>query len=181
MKKRILLLLLVASICCFLTSCATAGLDNKMISVGNLKSITGDDVAEIEVSALLYPDKTLLGSGTWAYATVIKNKTNSVISINWSKTSINYNMKSSLPFIEGQKYVNAHSPMSNSIIPVDGKYGGGIYAADQVRYDKVLTKSWTMDMIPAFDTTLTIAIEHDKGITYYTYSFSLENAVPYEK
>lgn len=162
--KRYLIILAVALL--VITGCASV--DNSIVP--NVESsIDGDNVAE--VVAMPSYGSAYFEKGTLGYNLIVKNTSDSIIKVNWEKSSINYGSVSSLLFITGQKYIDANNPMPASTIPVNGSLTKEVYSSNQVFYGGT-TVGWMMMPIKSYDSTLVICIEHDGKDTYYTFNFS---------
>ena len=132
-------------------------------------TIDGDNVANVTLVPS-YGLDWIFTKGTKGYQLNVENTSDSLIRVNWEKSSIFYDSTSSLVFINGQKYANSDTPMPSSIVPVKGKFNTGVYASDQVHYASSI--GWVMNNIPCFESTVIICIEHSSGETNYIFNIT---------
>lgn len=171
MKKIFLSVILILLLFVGCTSIEVPFTPNVKVS-----SIEGEDVANVSLVSLY--GSTIFGeTGTKGYGLFVENKSDAIIKVDWSKSSIFYNNNSSLPFITGQKYIDKNEPMSPSIVPKNGKFDISVYSSDQVYYSIGKYGGWELRLIPTYESTVIICIEHSSGETYYTFDVTPQ-AVP---
>jgi hypothetical protein len=170
-NKKINIFISITLTLLLLTSCASIIVLDVDYSID--KIIEGDDIAQIDIIPYFGQDNILTGwsnaKGTRGYVVNINNISNNTIKINWNNSSITYNNTSSLIFQEGQKYIDSNSPMPPTILPMNSKISKQIYSSNQVDYVRGKYGGWEMNVIPSFDTTVTICIEHNGTETYYIF------------
>ena len=169
MKKTVFFGLLVIMLVISLIGCATVpspGFDVK------IEFSTETSVADISVETIW--NKGLEGfsigvnaPGIKGFAFSVKNLTDDVISIVWSKSALSYNGRSYVPFIDGQRYLNASSPESPMIIPANGLTNVGVYSSGQVNYDGQY--GWNLYPIDANTVTIILCIESNNN----TYNYNI--------
>jgi len=126
--------------------------------------IDGEDVAEVQLVAM-GTKETNHASG---FHLSVKNKTNSILKINWANSSFNYNGSSYGIFIEGQKYIDQNTPMNPTILPAKGSMSKEIFSSDQVYYLNGQYGGWRMNDIIASSVTIVLCIEQGAGESYYS-------------
>lgn len=132
------------------------------------KTIDGEDVVEIGLVPRFMTG--FYGDGTAGYDLVVKNTTDSIIKVNWSKSSISYNGRVYVPFLTGQKYIDHNNPMPPSVLASGGVMNIEVYSSDQPNYSSDL--GWIMVAIPSYSTVVTICVEHNDKDTYYVFTIN---------
>jgi hypothetical protein len=94
----------------------------------------------------------------------VANKTDDIISLVWSKSSLSYNGKSYLPFIEGQKYIDSSSPQSPMVIPANGQTSVAIFSSGQPVYDSPVpgypySGGWRLQPINTNEVVIVLSVE----------------------
>lgn len=176
--KKYLIVLIVLLLCltgCTSTSTNTSESESTSTNTELMDpyvecTIMGDDVASFFVYPMIWKTDYTPFDGTEVYHFKVTNKSDSVITVNWAKSAISYGTKTSLIFLDGQKYSESNTPMPSNTIPVSGELDKNIYASNCVIYDEYF--GWTTGTIPSYYTTLLICIEHDGKETYYQFKCS---------
>ncbi|MDR2965855.1 MAG: hypothetical protein LBU88_08775 [Treponema sp.] len=106
------------------------------------------------------------GPGILGFNTSFKNITDDVISIVWEKSTVSYDGKSHIPFIEGQRFINASTPQSPTVIPPNGSTTLFIASAGQANY--VDGYGWRIFPIYTNTVTLVFCIEQNNKSSFYT-------------
>jgi hypothetical protein len=119
-----------------------------------------ENIADISIETLWKKDGGMVvRPGIYGFHLIVKNATDDVISIVWSKSSLSYNGKSYIPFIEGQKYANATSPESPMIVPANGITNVNLFSAGQVTYISGQYGGWVLNTIQSTETHIVLCIE----------------------
>ncbi|EID84427.1 hypothetical protein MSI_20730 [Treponema sp. JC4] len=100
----------------------------------------------------------------------ITNKNGKIIKIKFDESSLSYNGNTSLPFIDGQKYITAGNPPSNKIIPNGGTSSFSLFSANQISWTG---NNWRISSM-GDDVTVVLAIEVDSK-TYYWITYAKVN------
>ena len=129
--------------------------------------IDGKDVVAIGLVPV-FMESVLNGDGTAGYILVVKNTSDSIVRVNWSKSSIYYNGRIYTPFITGQRYIDSNNPMPPSVVPVGETFNIEVYSNGQLDYQFPI--GWTMMAMPSYDTVVTICVEHNDKDTYYVFT-----------
>ena len=79
----------------------------------------------------------IYGAGFGGFYCTFKNNTEKTVRIVWDESSLNYNGSTYVPFIEGQKYIDAQNPMSPAAITKNGSISKGVYSSNQPHYSTV--------------------------------------------
>ena len=99
-----------------------------------------------------------------------QNTTDSIIKVNWSKSSISYNGRVYVPFITGQKYIDHNNPMPPSVLASGGAMLIEVYSSDQPNYSSDF--GWMMYAIPSYSSVVTICVEYNDKDTYYVFTIN---------
>lgn len=118
--------------------------------------VEGTDIAQVTVSK----------AGT-SLSAHITNRTNTVLQVDWSKSSINYNQNSYPLVIDGQKYVDANRPMPPMMVPAKGDSMKSFSSAEQVHYSNG-AKTWYESPIRATDAIVILCLVQGTTETYYS-------------
>ena len=106
----------------------------------------------------------------YSFSVSVSNNTGKIIKVKFDESSISYNRKTSLPFIDGQKYVDAGNPPPNKIVPNGTKSDFSLYAANQISWGN---GNWHISSM-GNDVTVVLAIEINSK-TYYWVSYAKIN------
>jgi hypothetical protein len=87
-----------------------------------------------------------------------ENTTNKILKIIWEKSSLVYGGNSFLPFISGQKYINANRPMPPTIVPPNSTIKKTVYSSGQVYYNERYN-SWSTHLIPTLDIQIVFCVQ----------------------
>lgn len=159
MKKTIIGILIVLSLILFVSCGSTSSGYTPAVKLSN---VNGDDVADVSLEA------------QYAYVGLhqmnlsVRNKSNDLVFIDWSRSSIIVDGNSSTPFIGSQKYIEASTPMPSTLVPVNGTVSKVMYASSRVTY----TGHWYIAPFKSFNGTVIICIEHGGGRSYYTFDIA---------
>ena len=111
--------------------------------------------------------------GVKGLALRMENLTDNVLVIHWNESVIQIGNSSSMPFINGMKYIDAGKPADtpNTIIPPKSFVNVDVYPATNVDYGN---GSWNIIFEPISDegttqATITMKIEEDGTSKYYSY------------
>lgn len=86
----------------------------------------------------------IYGDGIGGFVCTFTNNTDKVAKVVWDESSINYNGSSYVPFLEGQKYINAQEPMSPTAIAKGGTLSKAVYSSNQPHYTSGKYGGWSM-------------------------------------
>lgn len=161
--KKISFVLIVA-LALLLVGCET--IENREFTVD--KAVYGEDVVAIGLAPRFV--KGFYGDGTDGYDLAVQNTTDSIIKVNWSKSSISYNGRVYVPFITGQKYIDHNNPMPPSVLASGGVMLIEVYSSDQPNYSSDF--GWMMYAIPSYSSVVTICVEHNDKDTYYVFTIN---------
>lgn len=150
---------LIVALALLLVGCET--IDDREFTVE--KVVTGNDIVDIALIPTFV--KNYLGDGTNEYQVVIHNTSDSVVKIDWSKSSISYGGGIYLPCINGQKFADRNNPMPPSVIVPNVTMNIGFISSEQLYY----TTEWLIFPIPYYNTMVTICVEYNGEDTYYTF------------
>ncbi len=103
------------------------------------------------------------------------NNTDKIIRIVWEKSSLSYNGGTYVPFVTGQKYINAGEPLAPSVIPAHGYMEKDVFSSGQVYYVSGQYGGWSMRNITASSVTIVICVESADLEDYYTVDVYLTN------
>ena len=118
-------------------------------------------------------DSGWLLSGYGGFACGFTNNTSKVAKIVWEGSTIYYGGSSYLPFIEGQKYIDAKSnPMPATALPKEGYLLKMVYSSEQPRYVSGQYGGWRMDPISTKSIQIIFQIDSEKGTEYVTANIS---------
>lgn len=101
----------------------------------------------------------------------IENQTGKIIKLKFDESSISYNDKTSVPFIDGQKYRDAGNIPPTKIIPKGNATEVHLFAANQISWDN---DDWQIASM-SDDVTVVIAIEIDSKTYYWVASGKINN------
>lgn len=79
--------------------------------------------------------------GLGGFSCDFSNNTNKIAKIVWDGSSINYKNGTFFPFIEGQKFVDANTPMPATVLPKGGNIEKMLYSSEQPHY---MSSRWVM-------------------------------------
>lgn len=101
----------------------------------------------------------------------IKNETGKIIKLKFDESSITYNDKTSVPFIEGQKYIDAGNIPPTKIIPKGNSSDVLLFAANQISW---VNDDWHIAPM-SDDVTVILAIEIDSKTYYWIVTAKINN------
>ncbi len=101
----------------------------------------------------------------------IKNETEKIIKLKFDESSITYNDRTSVPFIDGQKYKDAGTIPPTKIIPKGNTSEVLLFAANQISWDN---DDWRIAPM-SDDVTVILAVEIDSKTYYWIVSAKLNN------
>ena len=164
MKKTFGLLALFASI--LLVSCASTPSSKVSYDV-QIDYESESPAVSLEVSPS-WSNNLFYGSGFGGFFCTFKNNTEKTVRIVWDESSLNYNGSTYVPFIEGQKYIDAQNPMSPAAITKGGSISKGVYSSNQPHYTSGKYGGWSMTPIVANQVQLLFLVKSEKGEEYIT-------------
>lgn len=109
---------------------------------------------------------SFLGGGFTEFYCTFKNNSNESVRIVWDESSVNYKGNTYVPFIDGQKYINAQEPMSPAVIAKGGTVSKGVYSSNQPQFTSY--GGWTMNKIYASEVQLLFLIKGKSNEEYIT-------------
>ena len=118
MKKLFGLLAIIASI--FIVSCTSVP-SSKVTYDIQIDYESETPAVTLEVSPS-WSNNLFYGAGFEGFYCTFKNNTEKTVRIVWDESSLNYNGSTYVPFIEGQKYIDAQNPMSQLQLQRTGQY-----------------------------------------------------------
>lgn len=171
-KNKFVSVFLFCSVLVTFISCATtSGLESIEKEI-NYDSET--PLAKLEIQPA-WEDSFWRGTGFKGFLCNFKNNSNESVRIVWAESSINYNGNSYVPFIDGQKYINAQEPMSPAVIAKSGTVSKVVYSSNQPYFISGQYGGWRMNNIEATDVQLLFMI---KGKSKEEYITATIKAVP---
>ena len=141
MKKLFGLLAIIASI--FIVSCTSVP-SSKVTYDIQIDYESETPAVTLEVSPS-WSNNLFYGAGFEGFYCTFKNNTEKTVRIVWDESSLNYNGSTYVPFIEGQKYIDAQIPMSPAAITKNGSISKGVYSSNQPYYTSVKYDGWSMN------------------------------------
>ena len=164
MKKLGILLVFITSI--FIVSCASVPSSKVTYDIQiNYESETPAVTLEVSPS---WSNNLIYGAGFGGFFCTFKNNTEKTVRIVWDESSLNYNGNTYVPFIEGQKYINAQNPMSPAAITKGGSISKGVYSSNQPHYTSGRYGGWSMIPINSNEVQLLFLVKSEKGEEYIT-------------
>lgn len=113
---------------------------------------------------------SIFGSGFRGFYCTFTNHSDKSAKVVWDESSLNYNGNTYVPFIDGQKYINAQEPMSPAVIAKGGTISKGVYSSNQPYYMSGKYGGWSMNPIEANEVQLLFMIKSDSKEEYITAS-----------
>lgn len=114
--------------------------------------------------------------GIGVFLVKFDNKSNELIKILWEESSITYDGSSYVPFLAGQKYVDAGSPASPTIIPKNTSILKEVHSSGQVKYsDGQYGIGWYTTRIAASKSVLIFCFEKSGSKKYITVEIRAKN------
>jgi len=110
----------------------------------------------------------IISGGINGFYLAIKNNSDKIVRVVWSKSSLNYFSNSYTPFIEGQKYTNSSEPMAPTVVPAKGKIGKSVFSSAQPYYMSGQYGGWRMQPISALEVVIVVCVESGDMEDYYT-------------
>lgn len=164
MKKLFGLLAIITSI--FIVSCASVP-SSKVTYDIQIDYESETPAVTLEVSPS-WSNNLIYGAGFGGFYCTFKNNTEKTVRIVWDESSLNYNGSTYVPFIEGQKYIDAQNPMSPAAITKNGSISKGVYSSNQPHYTSGKYGGWSMNPINANEVQLLFLVKSEKGEEYIT-------------
>ena len=162
MKKLTVLLVVVTTI--LVVSCASTPSSKVTFDV-EIEYESESPTVMLEVTPS-WAKNWVYGDGFRGFYCTFKNTTEKTVKIVWDESSLNYNGNTYVPFLEGQKYINAQDPMSPAAITKGGTISKGVYSSNQPHY--VSGSGWTMIPIRSNEVQLLFLVKSEKGEEYIT-------------
>ena len=164
MKKLFGLLAIIASI--FIVSCTSVPSSKVTYDIQiDYESETPAVTLEVSPSR---SNNLFYGAAFEGFYCTFKNNTEKTVRIVWDESSLNYNGITYVPFIEGQKYIDAQNPMSPAAITKNGSISKGVYSSNQPYYRSGEYGGWSMYPIHANEVQLLFLVKSEKGEEYIT-------------
>jgi hypothetical protein len=159
--------LAVVTVAVFLGSCASMSAVQNPGFDTSVYSKNGDGIAKIDVDVMWQTGGVSGGlyHGIEGFSISVVNKTDDIISLVWSKSSLSYNGKSYLPFIEGQKYSESSTPQNPTVIPANGQTNVNVFSSGQPYYATGQYGGWRMSPIDAKEVVIVLSVE-SQGANY---------------
>lgn len=107
-------------------------------------------------------------SGILGFNLIVKNNSSKNLKIVWENSSLFYNNKSFLPFLDGQKFIDANTPLKPSVIPSLGIYQGNIFSSEQIN---LISSRWIVTTISSPEIVIILCLESDSE--EYIYNIKL--------
>jgi hypothetical protein len=167
MKKLNLLL----AFCLIATLISCASMPQPASYDTDIKYETDNPVVTLVVTPS-WSNNLLYGSGFYGFNCSFKNNTEKVVRIVWDQSSINYNGNSYVPFIDGQKYINAQDPMSPTAIAKGGSLSKDVFSSNQPHYTSGQYGGWSMLPINANEVELIICVKSEEKEEFITAKIS---------
>ncbi|MCQ2982534.1 MAG: hypothetical protein MJ178_07250 [Treponemataceae bacterium] len=105
----------------------------------------------------------LYGGGFSGFACTFTNDTDKTVRVVWDQSSLNYNGNSYVPFLEGQKYINAQEPMSPAAISKNSTISKNVFSSNQPYYESGKYGGWRMRPITSTSVELVFCIKTESG------------------
>ena len=100
------------------------------------------------------------------------NNTNAIAKVVWEGSSLYFDGNSSVPFIDGQKFVEANRPMAAAVIPRGGFLEKIVHSSEQVHY----VGGWEILTIEANPVQIIFQIDSENGSEYVVVNVSYSEA-----
>ncbi len=168
MKKILVFSILVISFL-FFSSCESMNKPSPGYDIF-ISAEKGGEIADLEIVPI-WKKGTLeyAVAGLDSFAITVKNKTDSVIRVLWEESSISYGGSSYIPFVSGQKFINAGMPAAPMIIPRGVSSTKTVHSSGQVYYsDDEFTGGWKLKRINSNNIILVFCIESEGAKEFYT-------------
>ena len=105
----------------------------------------------------------IFGPGFGEFLCSFKNSSDKTVRVVWAESNLNYNGNTFVPFIDGQKYIDAQTPMSPAAIPKGGMITKRVYSSAQPSYTSGTYGRWNMNPIKSKQVQLIFLIKSDSG------------------
>ena len=175
-KKTILFSFLIFTIYIALSlSCASTGETSSATKKAPIFDVTYEYESENPAMSIVVSPKW---SNHWmggfdSFACGFTNNTNKVAKIVWEGSTIYYGGSSYLPFIEGQKYIEAKSnPMPATALPKGGYLLKMVYSSEQPYFSSGKYGGWRMNPIITNEIKIIFQIDSENGTEYVTANVS---------
>ncbi|MCQ2240456.1 hypothetical protein [Treponema sp.] len=110
----------------------------------------------------------IYGDGFSGFSCTFKNNTDRTVRIVWDQSSLNYNGNSYVPFLDGQKYMNADSPMSPAAITKNNSITKAVYSSAQPYYESGKYGGWRMLPMKSNTVELVFCVRTETGEQFVT-------------
>ena len=100
------------------------------------------------------------------------NNSDEIVKVVWEGSSLYYNGNSHVPFIDGQKFVEANRPMAAAVIPRGGFLEKSVYSSGQVAY----YSGWRTFTIKDNPVQIIFQIDSKNGSEYVVVNVSYSEA-----
>ncbi len=108
------------------------------------------------------------GDGIGGFYCTFSNNTDKVAKVVWEESSVNYNGSSYVPFIDGQKYINAQEPMSPTAIAKKGTLSKKVFSSAQPEFVSGAYGGWCMRPMAQDHVQLLLMIKSSDKEEYIT-------------
>lgn len=179
-KTNLLLFFLFCPTIVNLISCASTSRKESLQVVTEITYESENPSVTLEISPDY--DYGIISGGFNGFNCTFSNKTDKIAKIVWAESSINYNGNSYVPFIDGQKYLNAQTPMSPSAIAKGGTISKSVYSSAQPHfYSSTYYSGWNMSEIEADEVQLLFQVKATDKEEYITATVKVLPIEPTEK
>lgn len=164
MKKYFGILTLLVSI--FLMSCASIPSSKVTFDV-DVQYESETPMVSVEVKPF-WSTNIINGSGIGGFTCTFTNNTDKVAKVVWAESSVNYNGSSYVPFLDGQKYIQAQEPMSPTAIAKGGTLSKNVYSSAQPDFMSGKYGGWRMMPMAQDKVQLVLMVKGDNREEYIT-------------
>jgi hypothetical protein len=165
----------------FLFSCVSTKEEEPPVFNYEVSSESASGLADVSIeaewkfSSFLDPTEGISG-----FDLTVKNNTDKIIKVVWEESSLTYLGQTYLPFINGQKYIDASRPMTSSVIPARGKITTSLFSSGQPYFSSGRYGGWEMRPIPSVDIAIALSVVSGDLKDYYTIKVTRQWITPAE-
>ena len=150
----------------FITSCAS--IPSSRVTYDVQIDYESDNPAVTLQIIPSWSNNLIYGAGFGSFACTFTNNTEKTVRVVWDESSLNYNGSSYVPFLEGQKYIDAQNPMSPAAITKGGTITKQVYSSSQPYYTSGIYGGWSMIPMSSSEVQLLFLIKSEAGEEYIT-------------